>query len=258
MARSVSVTSVKDNKNDKTRAQTDDGKSVDMNGDDAANDANGEDEEEEEEYEIEEILKHEKGRFPEGRLGYFVKWKNYGPEDNSWVDELDASNAQELIDNYWRKKNAQTSARKGRKSIAAESPEPSKKRRKSLKEDIEQDEEDQSSKKKRAIRKKSETFESEPEPEEEEENSSVANESFMQRYMSKMSWETLISRVDTVEKPNDSDELIVYFRLKKDDRRVRLPAKLCNQKFPQLMLGFYEANLKWKETEMDIDSEPLS
>jgi Chromo (CHRromatin Organisation MOdifier) domain len=29
-------------------------------------------------------------RLIQGRMGYFVKWKGYGKEENSWVDEKDA------------------------------------------------------------------------------------------------------------------------------------------------------------------------
>ncbi|KAJ4486936.1 hypothetical protein C8R41DRAFT_837201 [Lentinula lateritia] len=255
MARSASLVSDSEGKPEGAPAPDDDDdavKSVDMNGDEGEND------EEEEEFEIEEILKHNKGQFPEGRTGYYVKWKNYGSEHNSWVDETDAGNAQELIDTYWAKKNAKNSisARKSRKSVATASPEPSKKRRKSVKDD-ELDEELQSSKKKRVTRKKSETVEPESVQEDEAEDS-VATESYMQRYMKQANWEKLIARVDTVEKPNESDGLVVYFRLKKDNKRVRLPAKTCNEKFPQLMIGFYESNLKWKETEMEVDSEPAS
>lgn len=132
--------------------------------------------------------------------------------------------------------------------MATASPEPSKKRRKSVKDD-ELDEELQSSKKKRVTRKKSETVEPESVQEDEAEDS-VATESYMQRYMKQANWEKLIARVDTVEKPNESDGLVVYFRLwvfcsrnvemfhnlyysKKDNKRVRLPAKTCNEKFPQ-------------------------
>jgi hypothetical protein len=77
----------------------------------AASDGEGD----EEEYEIEGILDAKKGAFPQvmwslsrffachtvlgascylhilqGRTGYFVKWKGYGEEENSWVDEKDA------------------------------------------------------------------------------------------------------------------------------------------------------------------------
>jgi len=224
--------------------------------------ANGEESgEEEEEYEIEQILKHNRGQFPDGRIGYFVKWKNYGPEHNSWVDEEDAGNAQELIDNYWNKKNTRksetASARKGRKSAAAtDSPEPSKKRRKSVKEDDEEQASvSVSTKKKRTTKKKSESVEPElaQKDAEEEDDELVATESYMQQFMKQISWEKMIARVDTVEKPGDNEDLVVYFRLKKDNKRVRLPARTCNEKFPQSMIKFYEANLKWKETEMVVD-----
>ncbi|KAG8930016.1 hypothetical protein FRC00_001327 [Tulasnella sp. 408] len=44
---------------------------------------------EEEEYEIEEILDCKKGMFAPNRWAFYVSWKGYGPDDNSWVDEPD-------------------------------------------------------------------------------------------------------------------------------------------------------------------------
>ncbi|KAE9399183.1 hypothetical protein BT96DRAFT_994153 [Gymnopus androsaceus JB14] len=162
----------------------------------------GEIEEEEEEYEIEEVLKHNKGQFPEGRLGYFVKWKNYGSEHNSWVDEQDAGNFSIA---YWAKKNAAKAARtsRGRKSNVPASPEPSRKRRKSVKNDEEEEEQ--------------ETPEAVPKEEEEGgEDELMSADKFIQQNKHRNAWDDLISRIDTVEKPSGSakaDDLVVYFRL---------------------------------------------
>ncbi|KIK61978.1 hypothetical protein GYMLUDRAFT_42406 [Collybiopsis luxurians FD-317 M1] len=266
MARADSVVADSEGKPEDVNALEDDAmKSVELNGQDAENGAEDEEggSEEEEEYEIEEIIKHQKGYFPAGRMGYLVKWKNYGQEHNSWVDEQDAGNADELIANYWTKKNKKpesTSARKGRKSIANESPEPSsRKRRKSTTKDDDEEDESVSVKKKRMsttnTKKKAESVDPESEDNDAGDkgkaDETVYGENHMQRFMKQTTWEKLIARVDTVEKPSDNDQLIVYFRLKKDNRRVRLPAKICNEKFPQAMLSFYESNLKWKETEVD-------
>jgi len=52
-------------------------------------------------YEIEAILDAKRGATGSTRIGYFVKWKGYGDEENSWVDERDAGGAKELISDYW-------------------------------------------------------------------------------------------------------------------------------------------------------------
>ncbi|KAJ2929473.1 hypothetical protein H1R20_g7627, partial [Candolleomyces eurysporus] len=75
----------------------------------------GEDEEREEEYEIEAIIDAKRGVFAEGRIGYLVKWKGYDSKDNSWVDEKDIGNAEELVDEFWKKhpkKQANVTAKK--------------------------------------------------------------------------------------------------------------------------------------------------
>ncbi|KAL0956868.1 hypothetical protein HGRIS_002976 [Hohenbuehelia grisea] len=48
------------------------------------------------EYKVEKIL-DSRLRMYDGRTGYYVKWKNFGSEYNSWVDERDIRNAEQLI-----------------------------------------------------------------------------------------------------------------------------------------------------------------
>jgi hypothetical protein len=54
------------------------------------------------EYEIEQILKQMgKGR----TLRYYVKWKGYSTQDNSWVKAVDLTNADELLEEFKKRKN---------------------------------------------------------------------------------------------------------------------------------------------------------
>lgn len=52
----------------------------------------------EEEWEIEQILQSE--RKTDGSLKYFVTWKGYGEEHNSWVAEDETTNMKELVDDF--------------------------------------------------------------------------------------------------------------------------------------------------------------
>jgi len=215
-------------------------------------------EEDEEEYEIEAILDAKKGAFSQGRTGYFVKWKGYGEAENSWVDEKDAGNATDLIDEYWRKVKKEKQS--GRKSL---DPKP-KTRRKSAP-TVREDTSEVSQAKKRgrpAAKANKELAESEgdeapvskksrksnglkaatkAQQDDREETPPVGN---MERFMSIPSWDNMIDTVDTVER--DGDELMVYFTLKKDKEHVATTSKVCHEKFPGKMLEFYESNLRWK------------
>jgi len=55
----------------------------------------------EEEYEIEALLNH---RIRKNRTGtkieYLVRWKDYGPTEDSWETELNLENAKEMIEEY--------------------------------------------------------------------------------------------------------------------------------------------------------------
>src|SRR5258708_39608341 len=52
----------------------------------------------EEEYEIERILNsRRKGPY---KVEYLVHWKNYSPEEDSWINSSDMEHAQELVDEF--------------------------------------------------------------------------------------------------------------------------------------------------------------
>ncbi|KAL1710838.1 hypothetical protein EV121DRAFT_251096 [Schizophyllum commune] len=66
------------------------------------------------------------------------------------------------------------------------------------------------------------------------------------KYRDLDSWEDLIASIETVEQhPDNPDGLMVYVTLK-DGRRVRETSATAREKFPQLLIDFYESNLRWK------------
>ncbi|KAF8625034.1 hypothetical protein AX17_006948 [Amanita inopinata Kibby_2008] len=202
------------------------------------NDAEGT--EEEGEYEIEVIMEAKRGMFPHGRMGYLVKWKGYGEEENSWVDENDAGNADELIKTFWSRKKSrksETKGKRGRKSTAtvdeeseAGSVAPKKKSRTGQPKRVsyEPQERDGTGKK-------------------DEDGNVVIGD--MTDYMSVPSWEELIQSIDTIEKSDDGD-FLVYFSLKSGEK-VKADSKICRLRCPQKLISFYEEHLRWKEADRD-------
>ncbi|KZT70770.1 hypothetical protein DAEQUDRAFT_724898 [Daedalea quercina L-15889] len=216
----------------------------------------------EEEYEIEKILDAKIGMFAGGRMGYLVKWKGYGDEHNSWVDEQDAGNANVLIDDYWAKnKKDKRGGRKstgrpaGRPSTASarksstvreESSEieevrpkkrgrPSKaKREEQVDDDVEEVEEEARKKTKRAA------------PRASRDGPTEDADGFvpMKQWKDAATWEHIVSKIDTVER-TDTGDLLVYFTLR-NGSRSRENSKICGDKMPKKLLEFYETNLRWR------------
>ncbi|THH12439.1 hypothetical protein EW146_g7695 [Bondarzewia mesenterica] len=234
--------------------------------------------EEEVEFEIEEILEAKHGVFPNGRIGYLVKWKGFTEEDNSWVDEHDAANAKDLIDAYWEKNKKE--ARAGRKSDTKSKPSASREPRKSIaKESISDDGKPSTKKRGRggASRKSINRAETDEEGEDtrakkrskktngattkakkasistEEDEKEPIVPSTMKKYKDLASWEDIVDNIETVEK--SSKNLIVYFRLKRQGEHCREVSSVCNDKFPQKMIQFYEGNLRWKQSEVSDNDE---
>ncbi|KAJ6616960.1 hypothetical protein B0H10DRAFT_1345501 [Mycena sp. CBHHK59/15] len=214
----------------------------------------------EEEYEIEEILDAKKGRFANNKLGYLVKWKGYTEADNSWVIEDDAANATELIAAFWEKKKKRTAAKKAaaspkrpRKSVAEDDASDAgsisvvakKRGRKSVSKAIDVDEEDDdvrpAKRAKKSVEKRTPVRALVSEPPEDD---VIGN---MSEHMHAPTWDQLIKQIDTVERVDN--KLYVYFTLKENGERIREESDICADKFPKMLIKFYESNLRWKEAD---------
>jgi len=248
--------------------------------------------EEEEEYEIERILDAKRGMFPDGHLGYLVKWKGYDHTQNSWVNEEDAVNATELIDDFWRRKKG------GRKSDAPKpKPKPTPTSSVKAKQAEVSEAEEEPPKKKRARPSKSKSIEIsddevEPKPkkakqpppqskatpsgksgrkstdvapsdamDEDGQGSDAEPMADMSKLFSRDSWENLVNEIQTVERTDDG-KLWVYFTLTKQGRkaaggglRAREEASVCKKKMAEKLCDFYEHNLRWRKTEGDEPEE---
>ncbi|KAJ6568254.1 hypothetical protein DFH09DRAFT_1261316 [Mycena vulgaris] len=227
-------------------------------------DGEGGDDGDEEEYEIEAILDAKKGQFEKNKLGYFVKWKGYTAEHNSWVIEEDAANATDLIKAFWAerekkkapKKAPEVASKRSRKSVgddnasdaggsASASVAKKRGRKSSMKAaDPEEDAERPAKKPRKTSEKKTLTSgrtaaSAEPIPD----DSEIGN---MAQHMHAPTWDQLIKHIDTVERIDDT--LFVYFTLHGGER-IMEDSKICADKFPKMLLQFYESNLRWKEAE---------
>ncbi|KAJ7230494.1 hypothetical protein GGX14DRAFT_410951 [Mycena pura] len=224
---------------------------------------------EEEEYEIEAILDAKKGKFPKNTLGYFVKWKGYESEHNSWVREEDAGNATELIEAFWKERDRKKAVKKtvtaetkrtasARKSTAGADGDsdvgesasaPPKKRGRKAASDTADKEKDTAkvsggrpAKKPRLSKKRAASQDEEALPSDEELGS-------MADHMHVVTWDHLVKHLDTVERVDDGT-LYVYFTLHTGER-IRESAAVCADKIPKMLIHFYESNLRWKEADRD-------
>ncbi|KAF7335573.1 Chromatin-associated protein swi6 [Mycena venus] len=213
-------------------------------------------------YEIEAILDARKGIFEKKKFGYLVKWKGYGSDQNSWVAEADAGNATDLIDAYWDQRNK----KKAPKKVAKKE---SKRSRKCMEEsEYEYDPDDPMSMAKTRGRDESvllsdgniDTEDDElamsvvEKPERKtskkfEESIDLVDSKIPDddqfgpmpaEYLDEATWDQLIQQIHTVSRVGD--KLYVFFTLHGGEH-VRMSSQICADKFPKLLLNFYEAHL---------------
>ncbi|EJD43701.1 hypothetical protein AURDEDRAFT_114513 [Auricularia subglabra TFB-10046 SS5] len=72
----------------------------------------------------------------------------------------------------------------------------------------------------------------------------------MKTFMHVKSWENLVTSIQTVEHAEDNS-LRVYFVIKDggEEKRVVEDSSICGKKFPQKLLQFYEAHLRWRSVD---------
>ncbi|XP_053959795.1 heterochromatin protein 1 [Anastrepha obliqua] len=199
--------------------------------DSATGDAVADSSEEEEEYAVEKICGR---RVRKGKVEYFLKWKGYPEEENTWepVENLDC---QDLIQQY--------EADRAKEEPAAPSKQPEKKdsskkeasssgRTSAAGNKRKSEEKTTGSKKKRRDSLKSET-----------DNESVSDVS------SRTSERTGFDRGLEAEKilgaSDSSGGLTFLIQFKGVDQAEMVPAAIANVKIPQMVIKFYEERLSW-------------
>ncbi|CAB4385848.1 unnamed protein product [Rhizophagus irregularis] len=189
----------------------------------------------EDEYVVEKIIDHRKIK---GVTQYYLKWKGYPEDDNTWENESDVF-AKELIEKYWKK------IEKSNKQ-SVESPEESSDKGNS-KENMKKIE--QVKKKQTMItsnqvnirkRKFSDSFNEEP------------DFSLLENFPppSLTTWEEAVDDVETVERNSKDSGLWIYLNWK-SGHRTRHPASVANLMCPQKIIRFYEEHLKFKDLDED-------
>ncbi|XP_011191481.1 heterochromatin protein 1 isoform X1 [Zeugodacus cucurbitae] len=188
---------------------------------------------EEEEYAVEKICGR---RVRKGKVEYFLKWKGYAEDENTWepVENLDC---QDLIQQYEAdraKEEPAASSKQSEKKESSNKKEASSSGRTSAVGNKRKSEEKTSagSKKKRRDSLKSET-----------DNESVSDVS------SRTSERTGFDRGLEAEKilgaSDSSGGLTFLIQFKGVDQAEMVPAAIANVKIPQMVIKFYEERLSW-------------
>ncbi|CAG8668629.1 1080_t:CDS:2, partial [Paraglomus brasilianum] len=212
------------------------------NGASDKNEGEGMEEDEEDEYEVESIVDHKKTKklrysspvilmyevvFSEqGRMKYYIKWKGYPSDENTW-EFSDNLNCSDLVQAYWLESKERNNVKdkkkkhktKGGSSKRSETPEPVEEKDAKRQRIRERTDENDKTRRNRAknTREKSDNEEDED-------------------------WDNQITSVETVTRDEKSNELMVYLRWKNGDTSKHT-AKEANRKCPQKMIKFYEQRL---------------
>jgi len=178
-------------------------------------------EEEEEEYVVEKILDK---RTRAGRVEYYLKWKGYNEEDNTWepVENLDCPDLIAEFEEQRKKKKQENKAKEPEKEKERETKDKPKSKSKPS---VDSEKEKEKIKRKKEEDSKPRGFDRGLDP------------------------EKIIGATDA------SGELMFLIKWKDSEEADLVPAKLANIKCPQVVIRFYEERLTWHSSGGDENGD---
>ncbi|CAG8489952.1 15083_t:CDS:2 [Cetraspora pellucida] len=221
----------------------------------------------ENEYVVEKVVGH---RLANGRLQYYLKWKDYPDEENTWEDESDIF-ATNLIDEYWDKKGGRPMTNTS--SSSCSSAVVSNRRRRRYRYNAKDNDgdtlmigstsyDDNDENQTKSSRHKNSSISQreyddgylanyKPVPAMPRHNNGYGRPSVSNSEIEEERWEDIVQRVETVERDKDSKELLVYIKWVNGSRSCH-KASVANKKCPQAVIEFYENHLKFHEENEEI------
>ncbi|GLV42373.1 Heterochromatin Protein 1b [Carabus blaptoides fortunei] len=200
--------------------------------------------ESEEEYSVEKILDK---RIKDGKVEYFLKWKGYSHEDNTWEpeDNLDCPDLISAFEEARKKKEERKGGPSSRKRKASVSSEDTDKTEKPAKEEKKKENEKSKKTKKDDKDKKDKDKDKETELKKDKEQDGKKNsdknkdEKKVEGFERNLDPERIIGASDT------SGQLMFLMKWKGTDDADLVPAAEANKKCPQIVIKFYEERLTW-------------
>ncbi|XP_022193409.1 chromobox protein homolog 1 isoform X1 [Nilaparvata lugens] len=205
---------------------------------------NGKNEEQEEEFSVEKIIDK---RIVKGKTEYYLKWKGYPDEENTWepVENLDCD---ELIDEFERKRAEKEAAKK--KPAAEPTPPAKKKPEKAAKLNTSAKEETPKIKK-----RKPEEEEEKPQEEQKKKKAVSTPKEVKVKKDEIKGFDRGLDAEKIIGATDSSGELMFLMKWKGIDEADLVPAKVANVRCPQIVIKFYEERLTWHIPTNDDNAE---
>ncbi|CAH8513667.1 unnamed protein product [Schistosoma intercalatum] len=217
----------------------------------------------EDEFQVEKILKV---RIRNGRKEYFLKWKGYSEEDNTWEPEENLDCPDLIKEFEERRARERTSLTSPARTSSADSKLKNRSKGSSLSSDSAKDiseEVPEPAKKKRTSSIPASVEESASEvPNVPDEPKEPANEDQKQKVVKATGKTRGFARGLKAERiigaTDSSGELMFLMKWKDSDEADLVPAREANIKCPQIVIRFYEERLTWHTPENRPSGTPRS